>query len=475
MIDSIARHILGLPGWAALVIVFAVPLLESSAFVGFVFPGEIAVLLGGVLAFQHRVSLAAVLVAAIAGAILGDTIGYWVGRRYGRRLLSGRVGRLVKQEHRDRAEHYLAQRGGKAVFLGRFTAALRVMIPGLAGMARMHYRTFVGYNVAGGAAWATGMVLLGYLAGASWQKAAHWASRIGLALLALIVLGFALRLAARATRRRCDRLRAVGDRLAATAPVVWVRRRFPTQLGWLRSRLDPTTPAGLPLTATLASAALFAWIFGGLTQDVTAGEGIARFDPRAHGFAVAHRTDWLTTIMRNVTWLGSGWVLIPILATATVVLLRRRDRRGVGWVWAAYLGAVALYALAKPLVHRPRPPAADMIGAASGLSYPSEHATQAIATWSILALVAAASRSRRTRIVVFTAAVVLVLLVGASRIYLGAHWLTDVLAGYALGATWLALLAALRRRGDAGAAARGVSRAPVRRRVVTGPHRAPTG
>jgi len=84
--DNIARHILGLPGWAALVIVFAVPLLESSAFVGFVFPGEIAVLLGGVLAFQHRVGLPAVLAAAIAGAILGDTIGYWVGRRYGRRL-----------------------------------------------------------------------------------------------------------------------------------------------------------------------------------------------------------------------------------------------------------------------------------------------------------------------------------------------------------------------------------------------------
>ena len=66
---------------------------------------------------------------------------------------------------------------------------------------------------------------------------------------------------------------------------------------------------------------------------------------------------------------------------------------------------------------------------------------------------------------------VLVLLVGASQIYLGAYWLTDVLAGYALGATWLAMLAALHRRGDASAAARGVSRAPVRRRVVTGPHR----
>src|SRR5262249_51493027 len=159
------------------------------AFVGFVFPGEIAVLLGGVLAFQHRIALAAVLAAAIAGAVIGDTVGYWVGHRYGRRLLSGRLGRLVKQHHRERAERYLAERGGKAVFLGRFTAALRVMIPGLSGMARMPYRTFAVYNVAGGAVWATVMVLVGYLAGASWQRAAHWASRLGLALLALIALG----------------------------------------------------------------------------------------------------------------------------------------------------------------------------------------------------------------------------------------------------------------------------------------------
>jgi undecaprenyl-diphosphatase len=150
MVDSVARHILGLHGVAAVAIVFALPLLESSAFVGFVFPGEIAVLLGGVLAFQHRVPLAAVLAAGICGAILGDTLGYWIGHRYGRRLLSGRIGRLVRAEHRERAERYLAQRGGKAVFLGRFTAALRVMIPGLAGMARMPYGTFAAYNIAGG-------------------------------------------------------------------------------------------------------------------------------------------------------------------------------------------------------------------------------------------------------------------------------------------------------------------------------------
>ncbi|HLY83671.1 MAG TPA: hypothetical protein VKQ71_11830, partial [Acidimicrobiales bacterium] len=86
---DIASSILGLRGWTALAVVFALPALESSAFVGFIFPGEIAVVLGGVLAFQHHVSLPAVMAAAVSGAIIGDTVGYAVGRRWGNRLLEG--------------------------------------------------------------------------------------------------------------------------------------------------------------------------------------------------------------------------------------------------------------------------------------------------------------------------------------------------------------------------------------------------
>jgi membrane protein DedA with SNARE-associated domain len=191
MINTIAAHILAFPAWLALLLVFALPALESSAFVGFVFPGEIALILGGMLAYEGRVSLVAVLAAGIAGAIAGDSVGYAVGRRWGRRLLDGTLGRFVHHKHLDRGERYLAERGGKAVFFGRFTAALRVMIPGLAGMARMRYRVFLGYNVAGGAAWATMSVLLGYLGGKSWQAAAHLASSVGLAALGLVIFGAA--------------------------------------------------------------------------------------------------------------------------------------------------------------------------------------------------------------------------------------------------------------------------------------------
>ena len=121
---SLIEHILSLSGWVALLIVFAVPALEASAFLGFVFPGETALILGGVLASYGRVSLWAVFLAGICGAVIGDSVGYLVGREYGARMLQAtRFHRLVKPHRVERAQDYLARRGGRAVFFGRFTAA----------------------------------------------------------------------------------------------------------------------------------------------------------------------------------------------------------------------------------------------------------------------------------------------------------------------------------------------------------------
>jgi undecaprenyl-diphosphatase len=450
MIADISQWILGLHGWAALAIVFAVPMLECSAFVGFVFPGEIAILLGGALASQHRVPLLAVAAAATTGAILGDTIGYAVGRRWGRRLLYGSLGRIIKHRHLDRAERYLAERGGKAVFFGRHTAALRVLIPGAAGMARMPYRTFALYNILGGLVWAVWNTLLGYIAGAGWKHAAALTTRISLLILAVLLLVAGLVAAIKTLRRRTDTLHTVGRRLAGTRPAAWVRRRLPRQLAWAHRRLDPTTPAGLPLTAALTTAALCAWTFAGLTEDVLADEELARLDPRVNALGLGHRTGWLTAVMQTATWLGSSVIIVPLLAAASVYLLRaRRDVRAAGYLWAAFGGSVILYETFKSMVGRARPPAAQMILHAGGYAYPSGHTTQAVTTWGLLAFMLVTghpARSSRSRTLILATATTVTLLVGVSRIYLGAHWFTDVLGGYTLGAAWLALIITHRLR-----------------------------
>ena len=182
-----AESILLLPPALALLLVFTLPALEASAFVGFIIPGEIGVILGGVLVNQHKLPLWAVLVAAIAGAVIGDSVGYEVGKRYGERILTKIPNRFLKQEHLDRAKESVRRNGGKAVFIGRFTAALRVLVPGFSGMSRIPYAKFLAWNAAGGVMWATAFVLLGYAAGSQYQRVAHNATLFGVGLLVVIV------------------------------------------------------------------------------------------------------------------------------------------------------------------------------------------------------------------------------------------------------------------------------------------------
>lgn len=187
MIANLLDGILRIPVPLAVALVFALPFLEASIFLGVVVPGEIGVFFGGVLANQHKVSLTVVLIAGIAGAILGDNVGYALGHRYGERLLRRIPRRLVKQESLERGQVMIRRLGGRAVFVGRFTAALRALVPGLAGTAHMPYGRFLVFNMAGGLLWAGGFVLLGYVAGSQYQRVERNASYVGYALLAVIV------------------------------------------------------------------------------------------------------------------------------------------------------------------------------------------------------------------------------------------------------------------------------------------------
>ena len=184
--DTVDKILLLDSGYAYSLVAF-LAFAEAAIFVGFVLPGETAVILGGVLAYRHSVSLTAMIVIVIAAAILGDTVGYEVGKRYGKRVLQ----LPVFAKHEEALEvgwTRLRERGGKAVFLGRFTAFLRAVMPGLAGTAGMPYRTFLKWNAAGGIVWGAGFTLLGFAAGASYTKLEGYAGRVGQGVLVVVLL-----------------------------------------------------------------------------------------------------------------------------------------------------------------------------------------------------------------------------------------------------------------------------------------------
>lgn len=183
-------HLTGIAPLAAYAVIALLVLSEAALFVGFVLPGETAVLVGGVLASAHQLSLTALLVLVVVAAVVGDTIGYEVGRHAGPRLLASRP--LRRHASRlDGARDALRRRGGAAVLLGRFTAFLRAVMPALAGLSRMPYRRFLLWNAAGGVVWGVGVTLLGYFAGASYRTVEGLLGR-GSALLLVLVVAVAL-------------------------------------------------------------------------------------------------------------------------------------------------------------------------------------------------------------------------------------------------------------------------------------------
>ena len=157
--DWLIAHNLQLPLFI-LLILFA--FLEAAAFVGFVLPGETSLLIGGVLAHSQVWSFWLFLICAIIGAIAGDSVGYEVGKHFGSRIKVNRLGRLVGEKRWLIAEHIFSKYHGGAIFFGRAQALLRALIPAMAGMHNVPYRTFLKWNAAGGIVFSTIIVTLGY-------------------------------------------------------------------------------------------------------------------------------------------------------------------------------------------------------------------------------------------------------------------------------------------------------------------------
>jgi membrane protein DedA with SNARE-associated domain len=194
-LTSIANHVLSLHGPLVYALVAALAFGEAAVLLGFVLPGETAVILGGVIAAQGNVNLAVMIVVAAAAAIAGDSVGYEVGRLIGPRLLSVRPLRR-RQAGIEKAREFVTRWGAWAVVLGRLTAFLRAVVPGLAGMGGMHYPRFLMANAIGGIIWATGFTLLGYFLGNTYKKVlstSTWAAAGFVALVVIVLVGLRVR------------------------------------------------------------------------------------------------------------------------------------------------------------------------------------------------------------------------------------------------------------------------------------------
>lgn len=144
-----------------ILIVFA----ETGLFFGFFFPGDSLLFTAGIFASQGFFSIGVLLVGCIVAAILGDSVGYWSGRKYGRKLFDRDEGFFFKRKRLYDAEIFYEKHGKSTIIIARFVPIIRTFAPIVAGIGKMHYGTFISYNIFGGVFWVTGLLLLGYFLG----------------------------------------------------------------------------------------------------------------------------------------------------------------------------------------------------------------------------------------------------------------------------------------------------------------------
>lgn len=171
-----------------LLLVALIIFAESGLFFGFFLPGDSLLFISGFLASDAGGNVLPPLLVVVpvlfAAAVLGDQVGYVFGRKVGPALFSRPDSRLFKQQHVDKAHHFFERHGPKTIVLARFVPIVRTFAPIVAGVGKMHYRTFVTYNLIGGALWAGGITTLGYFLGqVSWVK-----DNVEIAILAIVAL-----------------------------------------------------------------------------------------------------------------------------------------------------------------------------------------------------------------------------------------------------------------------------------------------
>lgn len=216
--------------------------------------------------------------------------------------------------------------------------------------------------------------------------------------------------------------------------------RHPRLAGFVRTRLDPQAATGLALTLTSAAVIVGFGAFGLILFMVRSNTGFAHFDLSASRFGAHHATHLSTHVLNVFTQLGGAVVLVPLAVIVAIAEARRpRPFSMLAFLTITVGGQFLVANLIKWAVDRARPNIDQLSSGFSGSSFPSGHATAAAASFAAFALVLGRRRSVTSRSLMVGAAVGLAVAIAWCRVMLGVHWLTDVLAGLALGWAWFAL------------------------------------
>jgi undecaprenyl-diphosphatase len=406
---------------------------ETATIIGLAAPGEITLLTVGFLCYFGTIHLAIAVPVMIVFALAGDSVGYLEGRRLGPRLRGTRLGRRVGDHRWAKADALLLRHGGRAVFLARFVAFARTLVPRLAGVSGLPYREFLPWNAAGVACLVGGTVVVGYVAGRSYATVTSIFGRASTAVLLFVLLVIAIVLIGRYLGRYPNPLAAVGQRLATLPPLRFLDRAYRSGFTWLTGHIGV---GGAVAVNVLAGAVVLLGVGYALTWTIDVlvrHSGLLLADPVLTHWAEGHRSTLAVRATTDVLLTLRASVLVVLVGIVAIALnwrsrAWRTDLAGVLGSAGAFLPLVIIALVTDwergPSVS-PRPS-----------FFPNQTAVVA-ASLGMLAWLLSRRFGWRLAVPAWTAAVGLAAVVGAGRVYLGWSWPSEVVASTLLGALWL--------------------------------------
>ncbi|NNG13503.1 MAG: phosphatase PAP2 family protein [Halobacteria archaeon] len=419
---SLHPHLSGL-------LIYIVTLLESLVVIGLLIPGAIMLFGVGALVATGSLELLPTLAWAAAGALTGDTVSFMLGHHYHQRL---RVMWPLKRYPRlvNRGIDFFYRHGGKSIFMARFVGPVRPILPAIAGMMDMRRSRFLLVDFIASILWAPAYILPGMVFGASLGLAAEVAGRLVVLLVVLVGISwFGVML-----------IRGIGKLVQPHAAAALERL-----LHWSRSHphigplagslLDPDHPEARGLTILSGLLFLTLWLLLLILRQVLHGDFMGDLDNYLFHFLQNLRTPWADHLMVFVTQFGEQALLATVLIGGSLWLTwKGNTKAALHWI-AVYACAGILTFVLKHSAQIARP-----IEHYSGYSFPSAHASMSLVVYGFLALLVAREILFKHRWLPYSIAGLIVMAIAFSRLYLGAHWFSDVLGGITLGLFWAALI-----------------------------------
>jgi len=429
-LDYFSAH----PDWA-IAIIFLIAFGEALLIIGLFVPSTAVLVGAGILVGTGHLPFWPVLIATTIGAIAGDQVSFWAGRLFGERLKTmwplNRYPQLVAK-----GEDYVRSHGGKSIALGRFVPGVKAVVPGIVGMFGMSELFFLSVNVVSGTVWAAAHVLPGILIGQGLAFAEELSGRLVVVLLILLfviaVAGYLIRMtAALLSPFMAHALKRIS---------VWARSHNNHAMRRFGRAIAPHNPRSVSIVLFVAVfvAGLIALVEVLLGQ--VRATAVSNADASVFNLMHEMRNAPADELMIMVTMLGDAVVMIPVALSMVFWLLWRKSYRAAAAVLVTVLVGMLSVPVIKHLVARPRPEGL-FLGNSESFSFPSSHAVLAAMVLGVLAVLVSHWMGRWTRSLAYATAGAMAVVIGCSRVYLGAHWLSDVVAGLLFGTVMTAAFA----------------------------------